>query len=222
MPLLGPAAMLLSFDIVPEQVGAHDDWHTHEHMPERLSIPGFLRGTRWIAVKGEPRYCILYEVRTLDVLTSEAYLARLNNPTPWTTRTMPSYRRMTRGLCAVKGSFGLGIGHAATVVRFKPQPGGEASLRQWLLEEALPPLPALPGVVGVHLLEGAVAAPMTKEQSIRGADSAVDWALFLTGYDQEALANACNTLLGDTLAAHDCSTVTYRLDYSLTEQEAKA
>ena len=46
MPLLGSAAMLLSFDIAPEAIEEHDRWHTHEHLPERLSIPGFLRGTR--------------------------------------------------------------------------------------------------------------------------------------------------------------------------------
>ncbi len=46
MPLLGQAAMLLSFDIAAEAIAEHDDWHTHEHLPERLAIPGFLRGMR--------------------------------------------------------------------------------------------------------------------------------------------------------------------------------
>ena len=40
------AAMLLSFDIATETQTEHDDWHSHEHLPERLSIPGFLRGSR--------------------------------------------------------------------------------------------------------------------------------------------------------------------------------
>src|SRR5262249_5515994 len=40
------------------------------------------------------------------------YLTRLNDPTPWTTRMMPYYRGMTRGLCTVLGSFGLGLGSA--------------------------------------------------------------------------------------------------------------
>jgi hypothetical protein len=44
MPLLGTAAMLLSFDVAEEAIAEHDEWHTHEHFPERLSIPGFLRG----------------------------------------------------------------------------------------------------------------------------------------------------------------------------------
>ena len=54
MPLLGSAAMLLSFDIAPEAIDEHDRWHTHEHLPERLAIPGFLQGTRWVAIAGEP------------------------------------------------------------------------------------------------------------------------------------------------------------------------
>ena len=218
--------MLLSFDIVPESISEHDDWHTHEHMPERLSIPGFLRGTRWVATRGEPRYCVLYEVRGLEVLTSEAYLALLNNPTPWTAKTMPSYRRMTRGLCAVTGSFGLGIGHASMVIRFKPQGGSQASLRKWLVEEALPPLPARPGIVGAHLLEGAAAALMTKEQSIRGADAGVDWALVLTGYGEDALRALRQAELGNASlernGAAGVTDATYRLDYALSEREARA
>ena len=46
MPLLGSAAMLLSFDVHAETIEEHDRWHTHEHLPERLAIPGFRRGTR--------------------------------------------------------------------------------------------------------------------------------------------------------------------------------
>ena len=65
MPLLGRAAMLLGFDIAAEAVDEHDDWHTHEHLPERLAIPGFLRGTRWVAIDGAPRYAVLYEVESL-------------------------------------------------------------------------------------------------------------------------------------------------------------
>lgn len=91
--------MLLSFDIVKEAVTEHDDWHTHEHLPERLSIPGFLRGTRWTALQAPSSYFVLYEVDSLNVLASAAYLERLNHPSPWTQKMMPHYRGMTRGRC---------------------------------------------------------------------------------------------------------------------------
>ena len=188
MALLGKAAMLLSFDIATDAITEHDDWHTHEHFPERLSIPGFLRGSRWIAQQGQPRYFVLYEVEAVEVLASAAYIERLNHPTPWTAKMMAHYRGMTRGLCTVRASFGLGLGQAALLTRFKPEPGKEDALRKWLVEEALAPLPSKPGLASAHLFEGALAAPSTKEQSIRGKDAAVDWAVVVTGYDARSVA----------------------------------
>ena len=66
--------MLLNFDIDEAAIAEHDDWHTHEHLPERLSIPGFLRGTRWVAVRGSPRYTVLYEVD--DHIATTGYTVR--------------------------------------------------------------------------------------------------------------------------------------------------
>ncbi|MFG5410576.1 hypothetical protein ABXN37_23805 [Piscinibacter sakaiensis] len=116
MPLLGTAALLLSFDVAPEVVAEHDRWHTQEHLPERLAIPGFLRGTRWVAVAGGPRYLVLYEVADLAVLAGPDYLARLNAPSPWTQALMPHYRGMRRGLCRVRASVGPGLGGEALLL----------------------------------------------------------------------------------------------------------
>ena len=225
MPLLGKAAMLLSFDIVPEAVAEHDEWHTHEHLPERLSIPGFVRGTRWTALLGEPRYFGMYEVEELSTLTSQAYLERLNNPTPWTSKIMPSYRSMSRGFCSVTGSFGFGLGSVGLLIRFKPQAGAEAAARRRLLEEILPGLPSRRGIGSAHLFEGAVAPPMTNEQRIRGGDAGVDWALLVTGYSQDAMAGLMQADLGnarlEAQGARSVASALYRMDYALTEREAR-
>lgn len=226
MPLLGHAAMLLNFDVVEAAITEHDDWHTHEHLPERLSIPGFLRGTRWVAVEGQqsqPRYMVLYEVEQLGTLASDAYLARLNNPTPWTAKMMPHYRGMRRGLCTVAGSFGHGLGHVAGLVRFKAEQVNEASLRKWLLNDVLPSLPKTPGLGSAHLLESGLAPQMTNEQRIRGADAGVDAALIVSAYRSDALVSALATSLAQTnLQTHGATAVeqaTYRLDYTLTAGE---
>lgn len=226
MPLLGSAAMLLSFDVDAEAIEEHDRWHTHEHLPERLSIPGFRRGTRWIASEGGPRYMVLYEVESLVTLASEAYLARLNSPTPWTTKMMPHYRRMNRGLCAVLGSFGLGQGGTAALIRFTPETSHSAALNRWLLEKALRAVPQMPGLGSAHLLQGAQTAAMTHEQRIRGADGGVESALVVTGYDSHAVAACASELCGrgglpDRGAAELCC-ATYRLSYSLASAELAA
>lgn len=218
MPLLGSAALLLSFDVDAEAIAEHDRWHTHEHLPERLSIPGFNRGTRWTAIEGEPRYLVLYEVESLGTLTSDAYLARLNNPTPWTTKLMPHYRGMRRGLCAVRGSFGYGQGGAAALVRFASQSSRAAEVTRWLLEEALPRVPQMPGLGSAHLLEGAQPAPMTNEQRIRGADAGIDSAMIVMGYDRDAVAAYAHEL-GNKI---EMTCATYRWSYSLARPELDA
>jgi hypothetical protein len=226
MPLLGSAAMLLSFDVEVEAIEEHDRWHTHEHLPERLSIPGFRRGTRWVAAGGAPRYMVLYEVDSLATLASEPYLAKLNNPTPWTAKMMPHYRGMRRGLCAVLGSFGFGQGGAAALIRFSPEPSRAEPLHRWLLAEALPAVPGMAGLGSAHLLQGAQPAAMTNEQRIRGADASVDSAVIVTGYDADAVAAYGQALAGPqglaSRGAGDVSCSVYRCSYSLVGAELGA
>lgn len=223
MALLGSGALLLFFDVMPESVPEHDDWHTHEHLPERLGIPGFLRGSRWIATApGQSRYLVLYEVTEPATLTSTAYLERLNHPSAWTSKMMPHYRGMTRGLCTVLGSAGLGLGRVAHALRFTPRAQTAVSLRRWLLDEVLPALPSRIGLGSVHLLEGAVAAPMTQEQRIRGADAGVDSVLLLTGYDPDAVSQCAGDLLASQPLQRGATGIIhgeYALHYVLASDE---
>ena len=223
MPLLGQAAILLSFDIARDAIPEHDHWHSHEHLPERLSIPGFLRGSRWVASRGGPRYLVLYELEQLAALNSDAYLKRLNNPTPWTSKMMPHYQGMTRGLCAVTGSAGSGLGGACLLLRFKPTQGALPALRHWLCDDALPDLAARPGLCSAHFLEGASSAVMTNEQRIRGVDAGIDCALVVTAYDADALAQLEDPgALKDRLVEHgavDIVGAEYRLAHCLGAHE---
>lgn len=65
-------------------------WYDTEHLPERLGIPGFRSARRWEAdlAPGQGRYLATYEVDSLDVLKSAPYLARFENPTPWSRRCL--------------------------------------------------------------------------------------------------------------------------------------
>ena len=223
MALMGTAAAILAFDVVADAIAEHDDWHTHEHLPERLAIPGFLRGTRWVADEGSPRYFVLYEVEALASLTSAAYSERLNNPTPWTSTMMKHYRGMARGFCAITGSVGLGIGQAALLIRCGPADDRRGPLREWLLKQALPGLPSLAGLGSAHLLETAAKPQTTNEQRIRGADSAIDWAILVTGYSVGRVAElAGNELSHERLRGHGADAYAagiYRMHYSLTARE---
>ena len=68
MSLAGPAAVCIWHDIAPEATDEFYQWHNREHMPERVGIPGFLRGRRYIAIAGAPTYFNLYEADSAEVL----------------------------------------------------------------------------------------------------------------------------------------------------------
>ncbi|OYU46999.1 MAG: hypothetical protein CFE31_18730 [Rhizobiales bacterium PAR1] len=66
------------------------EWHTREHMPECLSIPGFLTGKRLRLPTTESYvYGTVYAAEDVEVFRSPAYLERTNNPTPWTAAAVP-------------------------------------------------------------------------------------------------------------------------------------
>jgi hypothetical protein len=202
-PSQARGALLLLFDVAAAAIDEHDDWHTHEHMPERLAIPGFLRGTRWTRTTPGARYCVLYEVAEPAVLDSPAYRERLDHPTQWTVRMMPHYLGMRRSLCEVVAGDGSGVGGACLVVSFAPAPGYETTLRERLVADVLPGLAERRGLASCRLLESALPAGMTREQSLRGRDAAVHSALWATGYDGRALAAlAANELHPERLAGY--------------------
>jgi hypothetical protein len=200
--MLGKAAVAMWWDVASEVRAEWEDWHSHEHMPERLAIPGFLRGTRWIAESGEPSYFVLYEVTRLATITGGAYLERLNNPTPWSRKMMPHHRNMVRSLCALRAGWGGGLPRALATVRFSPRGA------------ALPQLPRGKGLTGAHLLESQpmAGAPQTTEQKMRGGDATADWVMLVGGYDLDAVKHASSQVAGGIVGI-------YRPVYSLSAGE---
>ena len=72
----------------PDAAERYEFWYQTEHLPERLAVPGFLRGRRYQAINGSPEFFTWYEVEQPGVLFSEAYFARLSDPTPLTREIM--------------------------------------------------------------------------------------------------------------------------------------
>ena len=198
MALAGTAALAMWWDIAPEVRSDFEHWHAHEHFPERLAIPGFLRASRWRSSDGGDGTFVLYELADHDVLRSSSYLASLNAPTPWSTRLMPHHRNMVRSQCRVLESRGGVTARSALTVRLAPAAGREASLRLGL-RDLFESAPTRPGLVGLHLLrhEPPSLAPTT-EQHLRGlADAAADWVLIASGYDRDAVATLGAGELGE-------------------------
>ena len=202
MALWGEAALAMWWDIAAEWRGEFEHWHSHEHFPERMGIPGFRRGSRWADADGGEGFFVRYELERHETLSSPAYLARLNAPTPWSTKLMPHHRNMVRSQCVVLDSAGGGIARHALTVRLSPAPGGETRLRDHLT--ALGRAQAeTPGLTGAHLLQTRTPdIAQTHEQRLRGGgDGTADWIWIVHGYDEAAL-RALGTCCRDEDALH--------------------
>ena len=203
--MIGSAAVAMWCDVDLEVKAEYDDWHAHEHMPERLSIPGFLRGSRWVSTDGRNAYFIRYEAADLETLTSGPYLERLNNPTPWSTKMMPHHRNMVRSICRVQAGFGAGVAQFMLTLRLAPVAGAEDRLGDWLTAELLPKLPSRQGLVSAQLLRDAARPQrnLTTEQKIRGGDATADWIVLVNGYDAAAVDTVAAEVANDAaLAEH--------------------
>ena len=83
-------------DIKEEMRDEFIQWHSIEHLPERVSIPGFISGQRWYGEHASPQYLTTYVTQNAGVLTSDPYIQRLNDPTPWTLKTVAAFRNTCR------------------------------------------------------------------------------------------------------------------------------
>lgn len=216
MALLGSAAMLLWYDIAEQYIDEHDEWHTRQHFPERVAIPGFLRAQRWVSHDASPRYLVSYEVRDVDVLSSDAYLARLNSPTEWTQQVMPHFRGMVRGFCRLERCWGSVLGAVLLSVRYTARPGCDADLQRWLESQQLRDLAQRRGICSTFALSSARDPDMTAEQQLRGRDGGVDKVALVTGYDVAALAALQTSGLdAATLQAHGAAKGSISAMYTL-------
>ena len=226
MSLLGAAAVAMWWDIAPALRPEFEDWHSHEHFPERMSIPGFQRGSRWASDDGGEGFFVLYELEAYETLTSPPYLARLNDPTPWSTKMMPHHRNMVRSRCRILDSFGGGIARCILTIRVSPA-DGQAERLHHHLRKLLAKLPTLPGLTGGHLLRTETpSALVTTEETIRGGDAAADWIVLVPGYDSEVLKQIETAELGATLleqagALPSSAASLYHLSYALTATDLR-
>lgn len=218
--LVGGAFVAIWHDIVPEGKAEFYAWHTRQHMPERLSVAGFLRGRRYLAERGAPEYFNLYEVQTADVLTGAEYVGRLNNPTPWTQRTLPYFRNVSRSLCRIGASVGRSQGGVILTVRTEAVPGHEERLARFL-NDAVPELLDQPGVVGAHfgVADRSGSEIVTAERKARGNATLVPgWVVLLEGVSGVAVEDAARSLAA--LEAHGAQGPpeqgTYRLECALS------
>lgn len=230
MGLKGSAFLAIWHDIAEGEHGEYVEWHTREHMPERLSIPGFLTGKR-LHDPNAGRYVFgtIYAGDTVEIFRSEAYLQRLNNPTPWTTAVSKIFQNFLRVACDRIAWAGNGDGGSMATIRFDfAGDEAEAKLRAGagrLVEAVL----AVRGVCCVHLgiARSEVSSVRTKETEIRSemSERGFDVVLLVEGSSRRGLEAALPeagklALASGTLAEPQINV--YETAFSLTSENMRA
>ena len=208
MSLAGGAFLMAWTDVDPAIEKEFNRWYNEEHVPERVGIPGFLAGRRYLnRARQLHRYCALYEVQDLAVLASSAYLARLNAPTPWTGRIMPRFRNFVRGACRILATGGRGLGGSLVTLRID-LPAQGAALAPDAAQRLVQAMLTEPGVVAAHVgvQEGSVSRLATLEQQMRvgSSDPAFGAVVLVEGtssVDLEAVLPKLESLLQEELHA---------------------
>jgi len=197
MSLAGTGAVAIWHDLLPEAKSDFYEWHNREHMPERVGIPGFRRGRRYIALSGTPEFFNLYEADAPEVLGGRDYLDRLNSPTDWTKRVVPSFRNVARSICRVAYSSGVGSGGVMATVRFDVDATNRGLTTDALVTRILPPLELRTGIAGVHLClaDEAVSNVETAEKRARAdATDVPTWIVLIEGIGVEEVRKAAEDL----------------------------
>ncbi|MEO8859534.1 MAG: hypothetical protein ABI343_21315 [Burkholderiaceae bacterium] len=205
--------------MLPAARDAFYAWHDHEHMPERVSIPGFWRGRRYIAESGGPEYFNLYEADSPEVLSGPDYLSRLNAPTPWTKELVVSFRNVTRAICRVLYSTGVGQGGSMLTLRFDLSPNQAQNVSQLLCQQVLPELAMAPGILGAHLCRADENGSQieTAEKKARNQETRIPrWIVLIEGISARAVQSGSDRLLQKLtdrgLALDDFDLGVYRLE----------
>ena len=148
--LLGAAAVLVWNDVAASGRAQFYEWHDKEHIPERLAIPGFRRGRRYVKPGHSPEWLTFYEADDLDVLVSPAYMARLNAPTSTTVSTLEYFLNTSRAVCRVVASVGSSSGGHVLAMRLEAPANGDG-VRRHLIDDVFARVAAMPGVLACHL-----------------------------------------------------------------------
>src|SRR3954463_14732557 len=226
MPLRGRAFMAIWHDIEASGEAEYSDWHTRQHMPERLGVPGFLAGRRGVDWDlAHQRWFTLYETRTLEVLSSHEYRARLNNPTYWSNRNQPNFRNFARSACILSASTGRGFGGAMATIRLNMREDELAEFEA-AADRLAHRIALLDGVCGAHL---GVAAPQTtriktRESELRAStgEEVFDAIVLVDGVGRRELNRVVpdvQKLLQAALAMTSHDTGIYDLAYLLTAED---
>ena len=209
-------------DVASEHEPEFNDWYIREHIPERVSVPGFLCARRYLSLRGSPRNFTYYETENVAVLGSSAYRGRLDHPTQWTERVMPWFVDISRSACTERLRIGDGVGGTTAVATFSAVDGREEELAGHLFDRFLPDLASSSPAVSVRLWEcdPDITGIDSRERRLRSApDRSGAWIVVADATNESEIRTVADQIASGPLSKADAATIapvnTFGLAYTL-------
>jgi hypothetical protein len=171
-----PGILAIFNNVAPGREAEFEKWFQHEHLAERIAVPGFLIGRRHEAISGQPRYFNFYVTQSVEVLKSAAYLGRLDAPTPMTHTVMSEiFKDMIRTVCRRTFRLGAMRGAAVVTARFGERPA------ETVLKAAIERLMRDSAVACGEIWRAAdpLEFPVSMEERLRGGDRKIEMCLLV-------------------------------------------
>jgi len=202
-------------DITPGYSLEFEKWHSIEHLAERVSVPGFVSGRRFMSIDGsEPECFTLYEANHIKVFGSVEYLSRLNSPSDWTVKVQPNLTNFDRAAASVVLHLGAGHGGFVVTVQVPESSADNAEMQRLVLE-----LYELSSVVAVTLAKSSpsISELPTAERALRGQqnDTESAWIVLVEMFTTVDVAEVYEVLRGKFGSAEAAKTAVYRLSHTV-------
>lgn len=128
------AFLVFANDVDPAQRDAYERWHGGHHVPQRFTVPGILRATRYQAVgSGSPDYLTVYDLADIAVLDSTEYRSLAEQPDAVTQAMRPYLRNPLRLPCHALAGADCPHGGFLVMLRMAEASAGRAA--EWLAAE---------------------------------------------------------------------------------------
>ena len=198
------AAILTVWTDVPADIEADfNDWYNREHLPDRVQrMPGFLRGRRYAAIAGAPKFLTLYDLESSAVMLSEAHVALRRQRTARDRLFVPRFQNTIKGICDVVCRVGEGEGGFLVAMPVIAQPGRGTQFSHWVCHELLPELARSRGITSAaYAVRNAEVTQASSAKDDRAGDRYLENILAIEAASDEGVGTAMRCLDAARLAS---------------------
>jgi len=106
----------------------YETWHSFEHVPERVGLPGFIEARRYRSTAHPLRYYTCYWLDSADALATPQYRDVFTNPTVWSARMRLQMRDFFRMPCGLGGAHGNSSASRLAAIHLQSDDAGAGAL----------------------------------------------------------------------------------------------